>query len=233
MNLKFKDVGKAALVTVKETGKHALRAGSKAVKLAAAAPVPKSLEWIYGFGFKVGVFLILKAFLAARYLNLSVTGNVIALTQVGIAMVFIILGLIMQQEGVLQRPRQLRKVIWGYGIAALVSIIICSCKVIWSWDFFKQAADSNWFMDVMNSIGKGLGEFFMAVIFWDIDLWTLFCVLLCMLTSTYVWMYDGIDDQMRRVIFTLPFTKAPKQITEGEEAGDELLVEENDEEDAG
>lgn len=73
----------------------------------------------------------------------------------------------------------------------------------------------------------------LAIVLWDIDLWTLFCVLLCTLTSVYVWMYDGIDDQMRRIVFTLPFAKAPMRITEGEAPETEWMGEENDEEDAG
>lgn len=163
-----------------------------ALKLAAqfsTAQLPGSLAWIYGFGFKIGVFLILKSFLVLRYLSLSATGVVMVATQLALAVVLMVLGLIMQERNILEDAARLRAVLAGYGLASVVSGAVCYAKSAFSWTFFQNSAASNWFFELFNSAAKGVKEITLSVIFWDADLWTFFCLLLFILTFVYARIY--------------------------------------------
>lgn len=162
-------------------GQHFKRTGLNAIDFA-SQPLPKSLEWVYGFGFKVGVFLILKSFLAMRFLHLSFSGILIVCSQLIMAAAFIVFGLVMQRPGSLFDFQSLRLTSIGYGGVGLYSTVICFAKANFDMNFFQKAAAKNWFVDFFNGVFKGIGEFSMSIVFWDIDLWTMFCFILLILT---------------------------------------------------
>ena len=162
-------------------GQVAVNAGKKI----AAAELPSSLNWWYGFGSKVGLFLALKSFLAIRFLNLSATGFIMVAAQLGLASIFIVLGICMQNRRFADEPAVLRKLGSWYGLCFLLCTIVCILKDTLSWQFFSDVKAQNWFLDIFNNITKGAGEITLSIVFWDMDLWTAFCGLLYLLTVAY------------------------------------------------
>lgn len=148
----------------------------------ATKPLPKSLDWIYGFGFKVGIFLALKSFLALRFFHLSLSGCLMVLSQLIMALAFIVSGLIMQRPGSIFDLQTLRISTISYGSVTIYSALICIIKANFDLDFFRKAASKNWFVDFFNGLSKVLGEISMSIVFWDIDLWTMFSLILLLLT---------------------------------------------------
>ena len=161
------------------------QAAVKASKKIASAELPASLNWWYGFGSKVGLFLALKSFLAIRFLNLSFTGFIMVAAQLGLAGIFIVLGICMQNKRFADEPAVLRKLGGWYGLCFLLCTIVCILKGTGSWQFFADVKAQNWFIDIFNNITKGAGEITLSIIFWDMDLWTAFCGLLYLLTVAY------------------------------------------------
>lgn len=158
---------------------------SSLAKSAAVTPLPTSLSWIYGFGFKIGIFLLLKSFLVVRYTSLSITGWWMVGTQAAQALVLIVVGLLLQEDSTRQSPHALCALDALYLIAAIYSTVICVLKERLGWTFFREAARSNWLVNTFNSAVKGAKEASLSILFWDTDLWTAFCWLLGLLTLTY------------------------------------------------
>lgn len=166
--------------------KRGARKASQAAAAYAAAPLPKSLEWIYGLGFKAGVFLALKSFVVLRMFHLSFTGILMAFSQMLMGFMLIILGAIMQQSGAMDNPSRLKKITRWYGLTAIVSTLFLLMEGWFSWNFFQEAAAQNWFLDFFNGLAKGTGEIFLSLVFWDAELWTAFCALLFLLSFVYL-----------------------------------------------
>lgn len=156
---------------------------------AANTPLPASLNWIYGFGFKIGVFLILKSFLVIRYLQLSVTGFIIVLSQCMLALVLIVLGVIMQEPGSNRSQGVLTAVTAGYGLTTVIGGVICYLKDACAWEFFKPVQNANWFVDFFTGAAKSAKEITLSLVFWDTDLWIMFCCVLFLLTLFYMLAY--------------------------------------------
>lgn len=153
---------------------------------AASAPLPTSLNWIYGFGFKIGIFLILKSFLVIRYLQLSVTGCIIVLSQCALALVLIVLGVIMQEAGSNRSRSVLTAVTAGYGLTTVIGGAICYLKDVCAWEFFQPVQNANWFVDFFSGAAKNAKELTLSLVFWDTDLWIMFCCVLFLLTLFYM-----------------------------------------------
>ena len=153
---------------------------------AASAQLPASLNWIYGFGFKIGIFLILKSFLVIRYLQLSATGCIIVFSQFALALVFIVLGLIMQEPGSNRSRSVLTAITAGYGLTTAIGGAICFLKDVCAWEFFKPIQNANWFVDIFSGAAKNAKEITLSLVFWDTDLWVMFCCILFLLTLIYM-----------------------------------------------
>lgn len=168
---------------------HSEIAWQQARQLAASAAstqLPASLNWIYGLGFKIGILLILKSFLVIRYLQLSATGCIIVSYQSMLALIFIVLGLIMQEQDSNKSRSVLTAVTAGYGVAAIIGTVICFLKSTCNWEFFKPIQKTNWFIDIFTGIAKNAKEITLSLIFWDTDLWVMFCAILFFLTDFYL-----------------------------------------------
>lgn len=153
---------------------------------AASAPLPTSLNWIYGLGFKIGIFLILKSFLVIRYLQLSATGCIIVLSQCALALVLIVLGVIMQEAGSNRSRGVLTAVTAGYGLTTVIGGAICYLKDVCAWEFFQPVQNANWFVDFFTGAAKSAKEITLSLVFWDTDLWIMFCCVLFLLTLFYM-----------------------------------------------
>jgi len=175
---------KVAGKAVKAGTKHAVKAG----KAVLALQMPSSLNWIYSFGFKVGVFLILKSFLILRYqfFNLQLSGFIMIASQFLQAFVLIACGALMQNESLYDEPIKLRRISHYYGYALLLGFASFACREIFSWEFFREPQAVNWFVDFFHTIGKGASEIGLSLLFWDCDLWGAFCGLLYFITTVYL-----------------------------------------------
>ena len=162
----------------------------------ARTPLPSSLNWVFGFGFKVGVFLFIKSFLAIRFLHLSFTGFLMVLVQFGTGVVLTVYGLHMQKPGALDNPNILRKTANGYGAATIIGTVICILKACFHWNFFRDAVSKNVLLDFLNGVLKGVNEITLSFVFWDIDLWTAFCGLLFLMTLTGAKLFSEDHDSL-------------------------------------
>ena len=193
--MKKQSFGKTVLNAMKKTtaisGK-ALKVGKdqalKLEKAAMAIEIPSSLNWIYSFGFKVGLFLILKSFLILRYQfsNLQLSGYIMVMSQMIQALILIACGVLMQNKALYDEPLHLRKISNCYGYALLLGFIVFVLRETFSWNFFKEAQAVNWFVDALHVVTKGAGEFGLSLLFWDCDLWGMFCSLLYFITAIYL-----------------------------------------------
>ena len=190
-----KVAGKAA-----RTGaKQAVRAGKKVMSI----EVPDSLNWIFGFGFKVGIFLILKSFLILRdqITNLQLSGFIIIITQLVQALALIACGALMQNKNLYDDPLKLRKISQYYGYAMLFGALVFGMRSLFGWQFFKEPAAVNWFVDFFTGISKGASELGLGMLFWDFDLWSLLCAVLYFITTTYLHVSFDYDDGLWAMIF--------------------------------
>ena len=181
----------AALTT--QTAKKAVSTTVAVSKKFADFQIPASINWVYGFGFKIGIFLILKSFLILRYQlsNLSLPGFLVVATQLFMALIMIVGGVTMQSQRMYEDPCKLRRAANKYGIMTIGGTLISLARSAMNWDFFKNAA-SNWFMNVWTSITKGAGEITLSLLFWDFDLWVMLCALLYVIADVY--LYEIFDD---------------------------------------
>ena len=176
------------------TAKKAVRVSVAAGKKLADFQIPSSINWIYGFGFKVGIFLALKSALILKYQgnNLAITGFVTVIAQFVTAVMMIIGGVTMQSQRMYEDPRKLRRSANKYGVAAAFGLLIMLVKDRIDWSFFKNPAATNWFMNAWTAVTKGAGEITLSILFCDFDLWTLFCGLLYIIADVY--LYEIFDD---------------------------------------
>ena len=144
-------IGKTVSVSTTKSAKaagKAVKAGTakaiKAGKMAMSIQMPNSLNWIYSFGFKVGVFLILKSFLILRYqfFNLRMSGFIMIACQFLQALVLIACGALMQNESLYDEPIKLRKISHYYGYALLLGFVTFAFREIFSWEFFREPIPS-------------------------------------------------------------------------------------------
>ena len=217
-------IGKAVTATAKKTAgaagkiaksgtKHAIKAGKSIMTL----QLPSSLNWIYSFGFKVGIFLILKSFLILRYqfFNLQLSGFIMIVSQFLQALVLIACGALMQNESLFDEPIKLRKISHYYGYALLLGLGIFAFREIFAWEFFKEAASVNWFVDFFHSVGKGASEIGLSLLFWDCDLWGAFCGLLYFITTVYLHIsFDYASGFWARVFDKVHFLRESHQTAE-------------------
>ena len=215
---------KAAGKAVKAGTAHAIKAG----KMAMSIQMPSSLNWIYSFGFKVGVFLILKAFLILRYqfFNLRTSGFIMIACQFLQALVLIACGALMQNESLYDEPLKLRKISHYYGYALLVGLATFVCREVFSWEFFKEPKAVNWFVDFFHTIGKGASEIGLSLLFWDCDLWGAFCGLLYFITTVYLHVsFDYTNGFWAKIFDKVHFLRESHHVAE--------VLEEENLEDAG
>ena len=201
--------GKAAKVSgkaVKTSAKYAVKAGHKVMTL----EMPNSLNWIYSFGFKVGVFLILKSFLILRYqfFNLQTSGLIMVASQFIQALILIACGALMQNKALYDEPLKLRKISHYYGIAVLLGLIIFTLRSLFDWQFFREPKAVNWFIDFFGGISKGISEFSLSLLFWDCDLWGAFCGLLYFITTVYLHVsFDYVDGFWAKIFDRVHFLR--------------------------
>lgn len=165
--------------------------------------LPQSLNWIYGFGFKVGVFLTLKNFLIFRYGsgNLSVLGHLMVLSQLIMSIAMMICGVILQDSRLYDDQKKVRKVGRFYLYPALFCSIVIAVRELRNLEYFRNPESVNWFVDFFTGLSKNIGEISWSIVFLDSDLWTAFCVILFLVT----WVYRIINfptDQHDNVILS-------------------------------
>ena len=185
--------------TLRVSGKVTRVGAKQAIKLGKqvmALQMPPSLTWIYSFGFKLGVFLILKSFLILRYqwTNLNWSGFTMVIAQFVQALYLIACGALMQNEKLYDEPLKLRKIANSYSGALLIGIVVFVCRETFAWQFFKEPKAINWFVDFFTGIWKGAGEIGLALLFWDFDLWSAFCGLLYFITNIYLHVSFDYED---------------------------------------
>lgn len=165
-----------------------------ATKKLADFQIPASITWVYSLGFKIGILLIFKSFLILRYhfRNLSLSGGLLITAQLVMAAIMIVGGVTMQTQSMYEDPGKLRRAANKYGLITIFCSVIIVFKEWMHWDFFKIPDASNWFMEIWTTITKGAGEITLSLLFWDLDLWTLFCALLYMIADVY--LYEMFDD---------------------------------------
>lgn len=161
-----------------------IRTGQRVGGRIMRAPLPDSLNWLYGFGFKVGVFLFLKSFLVVRFCQLSPQGFAIVGTQCAMAVMLIALGAVMQTPRVNDSARGLGLCTALYAVTTLGGAAVCVLRSLGAWEYFVTV-QSNFIMDFLHGISKGAKEITMSIVFWDLDLWTALCGLLAVVTLVY------------------------------------------------
>ena len=199
--------GKAIKHASNITGKNIKRAFIKLDQW----QIPSSINWIFGLGFKIGLLLALKSFLILRYqgANLTMPGFTVVFSQLGLAVVLMACGMLMQERELYQAPLSIRNVSRIYGFTGLVLSVIMACRVIFKWEYFKDPASVNWFVDFFTGIFKGAKEIGLSILFVDCDLWVAFCVLLFFVAYVYLnvkFMYQ--DSWCGRLVQKIPFLKA-------------------------
>ena len=130
------------------------RKASAVSKAIAAIDMPQSLEWIFGFGFKGGIFLLLKSFLILKYqhANLSSSGYWVIGSQAVQAFVLVACGVLMQNKAFYDEPRKLRGINSFYGGAFLLGVLVFVLRERMNLQFFKAAESVNWFKDLFSGI---------------------------------------------------------------------------------
>jgi len=168
----------------KTSVKHAVSLGKKV----ATIEIPSSLNWIFGFGFKVGCFLLLKSFLILRYqiFNLRMSGFIMIITQFVQALFLISCGLLMQNRRLYDDPIKLRKIAGRYGYGLFIGMVVFVLREFFDWSFFKEPKAVNWFVDIFTGISKEASEIGLGLLFWDCDLWGAFSGLLYFITVSYL-----------------------------------------------
>lgn len=164
--------------TAKKIRNSARHGGAKYANMA----LPDSLRWVYTLGFKVGFLLLIKSFLVLRFLDLSLTGGLIVTAQAITAVVLIIAGVNLQEGSAIGNVR----VSGQYGLmflaTGIASQLICTARDAFKWEFIRQTTESNWFMEMIGKATNMLGNATLSLVFWDLDLWTAFCLLLAGIT---------------------------------------------------
>ncbi len=172
----------------KDKEKRLISAG----KLAAVrAPLPDSLNWLYGLGFKLGVFIMLKCFLVLKtqILNLSSYGVVLCGAQMLLAGVLIACGAAAQSSGVFSDPARLHTVNYFYLLAFIVNASVLAAGRFKALDLFVHAGRQSFLTELFS----GLKSFSLDLLFFDTDLWTLAALLIYMTGSVYLLMSFGTD----------------------------------------
>lgn len=208
--MKKASVFHAASGTAKKAAKAAGKVARTGVKQVARVStgimkieMPSSLNWIFGFGFKIGVFLILKSFLILRYqaFNLQLSGAIMILSQLIQALALIACGALMQNERLYDEPNKLRKIANYYGLVALWGVLIFILRESFDWTFFRKADGANWFYNFFDNVASGIGNVSLSLLFWDCDLWTAFCGLLYFITTTYLHVSFDYEDGLWAKVF--------------------------------
>lgn len=173
--------------------------------------IPSSINWIFGLGFKIGLLLALKSFLILRYqgANLTIPGFIIVFSQLGLGVVLMACGMLMQDRELYQNPLSIRSVSRIYGFTGLVLSVIMALRVVFKWEYFRDPASVNWFVDFFTGIFKGAKEIGLSILFVDCDLWVAFCVLLFFVAYIYLnvkFMYQ--DSWCGRLAQRVPFLKS-------------------------
>lgn len=199
-NLKTKTLNLATRAT-----KKTLLLTKTASRKFANFQIPASITWVYSLGFKIGILLILKSFLILRYQarNLSASGITLITAQFFMAIIMIVGGVTMQTQSMYEDPHKLRRAASKYGFITLICVGVIILKEWMRWSFFKIPTASNWFMNIWTTITKGAGEITLSILFWDFELWTLFCGLLYIIADVYLYeIFDDSDSLWGKIIRT-------------------------------
>ena len=131
--------------------------------------IPSSMNWLFGFGFKIGLLLAIKSFLILRYqgTNLTVQGVIIVFSQLILGAVLIVCGMLMQDIELYTNPFSIRKISRLYLWTGIICSFIMAFRVIGKWEFFRDAASVNWFVDFFSGIFKGAKEITLSVLLID------------------------------------------------------------------
>ncbi len=185
---KATETAKKGAAKVTNTAK---RVTADAAKLGAAymkLPVPSSLSWLYGIGFKIGILLVLKSFIILRYQysNLSGGGIFVLISQCFMAILMIANGILLQSPLNLHDPKKIFRYNLLYIIAAIPAIIaeiLCETE---NWKFFVHPT-SNFFKNLL----IGIKELQLDLLFIDRDLCIFLVVLMFIITLIYMFGQFG------------------------------------------
>ena len=158
--------------------------------------IPSSMNWLFAFGFKIGLLLAVKSFLIIRYqgMNLTVQGIIIVLSQLGLGAMLIVCGILMQDLELYSNPFSIRKISRLYLYTGLACSVVMGLRVVQHWEFFKNPGSVNWFVDFFSGIFKGAKEITLSILFIDCDLWVAFCLLLFLIA------YFKYQDSIHRIL---------------------------------
>lgn len=172
--------------------------------------IPSSMNWLFAFGFKIGLLLAIKSFLIIRYqgMNLTAQGIIIVLSQLGLGAMLIVCGILMQDLELYSNPFSIRKISRLYLYTGLACSVVMGLRVTQSWEFFKNPESVNWFINFFSGIFKGAKEITLSILFADCDLWVAFCILLFLITYFYLDIkFEYQDSIHRRLIRKIPALK--------------------------
>ena len=172
----FETIGKVA----KKIGQGVTSAGSKLI----SAKVPESINWIYGLGFKVGLFLLLKVFLIVRYLysNLSDQGFLMLISQAILGLVLVCAGAILQNPNHYNNPIKLKNTSRLYLLSTIMPIVCVTLSITDNWKLFKAPIQTNLFSNAFSSFK----EFNASILFIDKDIMIFFALLLYIISLFYL-----------------------------------------------
>ena len=157
--------------------------------------IPSTLTGIAGFGFKVGVFLILKSYLILRNVDLSATGYTMVVSQLALAFVLIAAGITIQDERSAEKPDGLKRTASFYLFGAINGYLVNILSDKMGWKFFDDQTAVNWFVDIFNSLLRGFGEVSMNLLFCDQDFWSFFSLLLFGIMMIYQYSIFGSPEK--------------------------------------
>lgn len=215
MNTKAIKAAKKTMTLGSKGVKILAKTSSKGVRILAKKATkiepPQSINWFYSLGFKVGVFLLIKSFLILKhqYGNLETTGFIMVIFQFCQGLALIINGMILQDKNVFENPNKLSSIVRWFGWVFAANIVIFVLRETFNWKFFESPTTVNWFVDFLSSIGNGISEFALSILFWDCDIWGLYCGLTYFMTLRYVrYAYDIQKTPMFYIMPLVP-TKDP------------------------
>lgn len=209
---------------VKDTAAKSRAAAKRASVQFSNWQIPNSMNWLFSLGFKVGLLLALKSFLILRYqgMNLTLPGIIIVLSQLFLGSILIACGMLMQDPSLYANPFSVRTIARVYGITGLLCGLVMAFRVIGQWEFFKNPASVNWFIDFFTGIFRGAKEITLSILFIDCDLWVAFCLLLFVVSYVYLNVkFAYADSFCGNLVQRIPALKAAQlSIAEASESTD-------------
>ncbi len=166
------------------------------------APIPSSLNWFFGLGFKLGLLVLLKSSLILFYLfhQLTLYGFLMIFAQVLVGFVLVSVGIIMQQPEMYKKQQFLLCASMFYGIAALISLFINWLCEGSNFQYFRGALPKNWFVDFFTGLWSDIKEAGLSILFADRGLWIVLCFIMFSIAYTYLCCRFGHKPAIIRLI---------------------------------